>query len=129
MTTLKERLQNGSGPSVRETELLDGTVVYFRRIGESDYAMYEADLYDPKTLKVTEERFQSQRRRLLMLTLCDEQGNLLFTEESELQGMDSQEAIFLRDEYDRLFPRPKTESVKSAEKKSDPVPESDTPSA
>jgi hypothetical protein len=127
--SLKERLQHGSGPSVQQTALADGTTVYLRRIQESQYAIYEAALYDPTTGKLSEKNFQSQRRRLLAMTLCDANGELLFEHPNELATMDAQEAMFLHDEYRRLFPRPTTESVKSAEKKSDPVPESDTPSA
>lgn len=126
---LKERLQSGSGPSIQKTELNDGTVVFLRRIVESDYSLYESALYDPNTGKISEHQFVSQRRRLLVLTLCDYEGNLLFTKADELKSMDANEAIFLHDEYKRLFPRPKTESVKSAEKKSEPVPDSDTHSA
>lgn len=127
--TLKERLQSAPGPSVRQTKLDDETIVYFRRIEESDYSLYEAALYDPSSGKVSDKQFASQRRRFLVLTLCAADGQLLFEKADELAGMDAQEAMFLHDEYKRLFPRPKTESVKSAEKKSVPVPDSDTHSA
>ena len=109
---------------VLSTELPDGTVVYLRRLTEVEYSLYEAELYDPATGKVTEERFSSQRRRFLARALSDEVGDRLVDprDHARLESMDPFEAIFLRDEYDRLFPRPKSPSVKSLEKKSEPAP-------
>jgi hypothetical protein len=53
--------------------------------------------------------------------LCDPDGVLLFKSPKELDAMDSDESMFLFDEYKRLFPREKRKSVKSLEKKSEPA--------
>lgn len=124
--SLLKRLTSPQGPQIQSTELADGTVVYLRRVQEGEYSIYESELFDPKTGSATPERFQSQRRRFLALCLCDEQGNKLTEDPRTLATMDPGEAIFLRNEYDRLFPRPKARKVEALEKKSDPVLDSDT---
>jgi hypothetical protein len=103
--------------------------VFLRRLSEAEYSIYESELYDPVSGKITNERYASQRRRFLALTLCNASGERLVKDPEELAGMDPFEAIFLRDEYTRLFPRPKVASVAAIEKKSEAVPGSDTPAA
>lgn len=126
--SLLQRLITPKGPQVQSTELGDGTVVHLRRVLEGDYSVYESELFDPKSGTATPERFQSQRRRFLALCLCDEHGNRIVQNYTDLENMDPGEAVFLRNEYDRLFPRPRVRKVDALEKKSDPVLDSDTPS-
>lgn len=116
---LKDRLANPPA-RIQETKLDDDTIVYLRSIPESDFSVHEAESFDANG-KLIPEKFQNQRRRLLALTLCDPDGVLLFKSAKELDSMDSDESMFLFDEYKRLFPREKRKSVKSLEKKSEPA--------
>jgi hypothetical protein len=97
-----------------------GTTVYLRQISEFDWSQFEAAMFDSDG-KVIPAQFESQRRRLLVMTLCDANGSLLFkpTESALLNSMHSDEAAFLYDEYKRLFPRSKRPAIKSLEKKLD----------
>ncbi len=119
---IRERLLN---PPIRiePVELDADTTLYLRPIKESDFSVMESEIFDPVTGKTIPAKFEAQRRRLLSLALCDEYGKLLFepNESPSLGGMDSDEAMFLHDEYRRLFPRQKRPPVKSLVKNSEPV--------
>lgn len=123
----RERLMNPP-VKVEAVMLPDGNTAYLTRIAESDLALYESALYGDDG-KVDDAAWKSQRRRLLVLCLCDETGQRLFKpgEAELLATMDGAEAELLNAEYNKRFRAPRP-SIKSLGKKSDAADESDSPS-
>ena len=122
----RERLISPPKKIVR-VDLPDG-IAFLTRIAESDLAIYEAGLYTAEG-KVNEEAWKSQRRRTLVLCLCDADGQLLFTpsESDLLMTMDGAEAEALFAAYNTHF-RARRPSIASLSKKSEAAGESGTPS-
>lgn len=108
--------------------LPDGGTAYLTRIAESDLSLYEAALYGDDG-KVNDDAWKSQRRRLLVLCLCYENGEKMFKpgDADLLIGMDGAEAELLNSEYNRRFRAPRP-SIKSLGKKSEAADGSDSPS-
>lgn len=108
--------------TVVPVDLPDGEVSYIRKLNEGELAFYEAELFDEKG-KVTPERLQSQRRRLLVQSVCDENGQRLFEPEEHelLKGMDSDVAYSLHEAAYALSVKREKDSkaIDKAEKKSE----------
>ena len=115
---------------IREVEY-NGEKHYLRNMRDSERTMYESNLFDDAG-KVDKVAFESQRRRLLAIVLCDETGDSLFNaRESELlQPMDSALSGVLYDEaLKHCFGERVTKQAKEeTEKKLEPA-ASDSPSA
>jgi hypothetical protein len=83
-----------------------GLTLFLGSISEKESAEYEASRWRTGTTEVDPAKLKSARRKLIALTICDEEGNRLLSEE-QAGEMDSYLADVLfsqADEFTRVKP-------------------------
>jgi len=80
MSDLKERLLSKFELKHVEREV-EGEVVYIKQLSAAEAESYQFDRIDPHTGEVDFERVRGCRAELVAACLCDEDGNLQFTDD------------------------------------------------
>lgn len=101
-----------------------GLVLFCGPISEKESADLEASCWKPGTTEVCPVRIKASRRNLIAMTVCDEEGNRLLTEE-EAGQLDSRLAETLFKQADAFV---KAEKPKNSQAGGDDSPPSGSPS-